>query len=136
MLPQNTSVRAGDTIKWVTKTIKDPHTVTFPQGDNPTTEPVPNFCEGTPDVLQTGPPVGPPCGDPTKFEIHFNPAPVGGTVISSPSTVATSGIISNPPAPFPTSYSFSFPNAGTYTYMCRIHDHMIGTVHVTSFASG
>jgi plastocyanin len=130
MLPRRTTIRAGDTIKWITRTIKDPHTVTFPQGSDPSTEPLPNYCEGTPDVLQTGPPVGPPCGDPTKFEIHFNPLPSGGTVISSPSTVATSGVISNPPAPFPTNYSYSFPNAGTFTYQCRIHDHMIGTVEV------
>ena len=130
MLPRRTSVRAGDTVRWITKTIKDPHTVTFPEGDIASTEPIPNYCEGNPDVLQTGPPATPPCGDPTKFETHFNPAPSGGTVISSPSTVATSGVISNPPAPFPTSYSFSFPKAGTFTYVCRIHDHMIGTVRV------
>jgi len=131
MLPQRTTIRAGDTINWITATIKDPHTVTFPQGSDPSTEPLPNYCEGTPDVLQTGPPPpGPPCGNPALFETHFNPAPSGGTVISSPSTVATSGIFGNPPAPFPTNYSFSFPNAGSFTYQCRIHDHMIGTVVV------
>jgi plastocyanin len=131
MLPLNTSIRAGDTITWITRTKKDPHTVTFPQGDAPSTEPLPNYCEGNPEVLQTVPPAMPLCnGNPAKFETHFNPAPSGPTVISSPLTVATSGIFSNPPAPFPTSYSFTFPNAGTYTYQCRIHDHMIGTVQV------
>jgi plastocyanin len=131
MLPQNTSVKAGDTVKWITQTIKDPHTVTFPQGDNPSTEPIPSYCEGSPDVLQTGPPAaGPPCGDASKFEVHLNPAPVGPTTISAPTTVASSGIISNPPAPFPNNYSFKFPNAGSFTYQCRIHDHMTGTIQV------
>ena len=130
MLPLTATVTAGDTVRWVTRTIKDPHTVTFPVGPDPSTEPIPAYCEGTPDVLQTGPPTGPPCGDPSKFEIHFNPAPVGPTEILSPVTVASSGILATPPAPFPTSYSFTFPNAGVFTYQCRIHDHMVGTLIV------
>ena len=130
MLPLTATVTAGDTVRWVTKTIKDPHTVTFPVGPDPSTEPIPAYCEGTPDVLQSGPPSGPPCGDPSKFEIHLNPAPVGMTEIASPVTVASSGLIGTPPSPFPTSYSFTFPNPGTYTYQCRIHDHMVGTLTV------
>jgi plastocyanin len=135
MLPSTATVTAGDTVRWITKTIKDIHTVTFPQGHDPSTEPLPSNCEGTPDVLQTGPPAGPPCGDPSKFENHFNAAPVGGTVIPTPVTLASSGIIANPPAPFPTSYSVTFPNAGTFTYQCRIHDHMTGTLTVLSSAA-
>jgi plastocyanin len=135
MLPAAATITAGDTVQWVTQTIKDPHTVTFPQGSQPSTEPLPNYCEGTPDVLQTGPPAGPPCGNPTKFEVHLNPAPVGPTVIPTSVTVASSGIIGNPPAPFPTRYSFTFPNAGTFTYQCRIHDHMTGTLTVQAKAA-
>jgi len=135
MLPSAATIHAGDTVRWVTKTIKDIHTVTFPQGSQPATEPLPNYCEATPDVLQTGPPASPPCGNPTKFEVHFNAAPVGATVIPSPTTQASSGIIANPPAPFPTRYSFTFPNAGTYTYQCRIHDHMTGTLTVLARAA-
>ena len=135
MLPPAATVTAGDTVRWVTKTIKDIHTITFPQGSQPQTEPLPSYCEGSPDVLQTGAPAGPPCGDPTKFEAHFNPAPVGTTEILTPMTLASSGIIGNPPAPFPTSYSFTFPNAGTYTYQCRIHDHMTGTLTVQAAAA-
>lgn len=135
MLPNAATVTAGDTVRWVTKTIKDIHTVTFPKGDQPETEPLPQYCEGTPDVLQTAPPVGPPCGDPTKFEAHLNPAPVGGTEILSPVTLASSGLMAVPPAPFPTAYSFTFPNAGTFTYQCRIHDHMTGTLTVQAGAA-
>ncbi len=136
MLPRRTTIRPGDTITWITGSIKDPHTVTFPQGSDPATEPIPSYCEGAPDVLLTAPPVGPPCGNPALFENHFNPAPVGGTVISSPSTSASSGVFANPPAPFPRGYSFSFPNAGTFTYQCRIHDHMLGTVVVRPSGGG
>ena len=62
MLPGNATVTAGDTVRWVTKTIKDPHTVTFPLGSAPETEPIPTYCEGSPDSLvpdrpQTGPAV-------------------------------------------------------------------------------
>ena len=135
MLPQTATVNAGDTVQWVTKTIKDIHTVTFPQGNQPATEPLPNYCEGSPDVLQSGPPGNPPCGDPTKFETHLNPAPVGVTVIADPTTMASSGLMGTPPAPFPTRYSFTFPNTGTFTYQCRIHDHMTGTLIVEARAA-
>ena len=137
MLPQRTVIRAGDTIKWITSTLKDPHTVTFPQGSDPSTEPIPSECEAAPnDVPLTAPPVGPPCGNPMLFENHFNPLPVGGSVISSPLTVATSGVFTNAPPPTPNSASFSFPNSGQFTFQCRIHDHMTGIVVVRPARSG
>jgi plastocyanin len=130
MLPQHVRVNRDDTIQWVTQAMKDPHTVTFPQGDDPATEPIPAMCDGTPDTAFTPPASGPPCGDPTKFELHFNPAPSGGTIISSSSTSATSGVFA-PFPPFPDqTQEFSFPTAGTFTYQCRIHDHMTGTITV------
>jgi plastocyanin len=133
MLPALETVTSGDTVRWVTKTIKEIHTVTFPQGTQG--NPAPSYCEGTPDVLQNGPPSGPPCGNPTKFETHLNPAPIGPTTIPSPVTLASSGLIATPPAPFPTGYSFTFPNAGTYTYQCEIHCSMKGTLTVQASAA-
>ena len=47
---------------------------------------------------------------------------------SVPSTVASSGLLGGPHGPFPTSYSFTFPEKGTFTYQCRIHDHMRGII--------
>jgi plastocyanin len=130
MLPHNVTIHPGDKVKWLTKTIKDPHTVTFPDtGSGPSlVEPLsppwaaPPECEGTPDGAPNT------CATP---EIPINPAPNGVTVISSPSTVATSGIIATFP-PFADSATFSFPNAGTFGYQCRIHDHMNGTITVAS----
>jgi plastocyanin len=120
MLPRRIKVHPGDTLTWVNLGQKDPHTVTFPTGNDPATEPLPAVCEGNPDTPA-------PCANPAAFENHLNPDPVGPTVISSPLTVATSGVFfpgGSTPAPY------SFPNAGTFTYQCRIHDHMIGTVVV------
>ena len=133
MLPALETVTAGDTVRWVTKTIKEIHTVTFPQG--PQGQPDPSYCEGTSDVLQNGPPSGPPCGNPTKFETHLNPAPIGPTTIPSPVTLASSGLISTPGGPFPTGYPFTFPNAGIYTYQCEIHFSMKGTLTVQASAA-
>ena len=45
-----------------------------------------------------------------------------------PGTVASAGVLGGPHGPFPTSYSFSFPEKGTFTYQCRIHDHMRGVI--------
>jgi plastocyanin len=131
MLPSRVEIRPGDHVKWVTGTKSDVHTVTFPQGNNPATEPLPFVCESEsgPDTAATGPPPS-GCSNPTLFENHLNPGPVGGTVIASSSTVASSGVIANPPAPFPTNYTFTFPNSGTFAYQCRIHDHMTGTIVV------
>ena len=100
----------------------------FPQGTQG--NPAPSYCEGTPDVLQNGPPSGPPCGNPTKFENHLNPAPIGPTTIPSPVTLASSGLIATPGGSFPTGYSFTFPNAGAYTYQCEIHFSMKGTERI------
>jgi hypothetical protein len=49
------------------------------------------------------------------------PQQQGATVIASPTTVGTSGILATPPAPFPTNFSFSFPNNGRFEYQSRIH---------------
>ena len=132
MLPRKVEVRLGDTVEWVTRTLKDPHTVTFPEGPgSDPVDPLPPFCES--GGGDTPPPGGPPpsfgCPNPLDSEIHVFPQPQGPTVISSTSTVASSGIISTLP-PGPDHYSFSFVGTGTFAYMCRIHDHMVGTVMV------
>lgn len=133
MLPRHVTIHHGDTVKWVTMTRKDPHTVSFPDmGENfSPQDPLQPACEGAAgDFPATG---GPPdfgCGaNPVEFTV--NPFPQGGTVITSPTTMASSGIIATF-GPFPNNYSFSFPNAGTFSYQCRIHDHMNGTITVQS----
>jgi plastocyanin len=132
MLPTRVQVRPGDKVKWMTTTRNDIHTVTFPQGPgSASVDPIPFACEvaGGTDAASTGPPTF-GCSSPTAIEDHLIPEPQGPTAIASTSTVATSGIIASAPAPFPTNYTFSFPNSGTFAYQCRIHDHMAGTIVV------
>jgi hypothetical protein len=91
-------------------------------------DPLPTVCEAAPaDTLAPlhFPLAVAPYGCPAAGEVHIVPQPLGGTVISSPNTAASSGIISTLPG-FPNSYSFSFPDSGTFAYQCRIHDHMTG----------
>jgi plastocyanin len=133
MLPKRVEVRPGDKVKWVTTTKVDIHTVTFPEGPGSVSvDPIPFACEvaGDTDAASTGPPnFG--CSSPAAIESHLIPQAQGPTAIASTSTVATSGIIAGgAPLPFPTNYTFSFPNSGTFPYMCRIHDHMVGTIVV------
>ena len=52
------------------------------------------------------------------------------SITNVPGTVASSGILAGGAIPFPTNYTFTFPEAGTFTYQCRIHDHMTGVVTV------
>ena len=137
MLPSQVRVRQGDRVKWVTKTRSDIHTVTFPNGaGSNSVDPIPFVCEGTGAVdTAANPAAGPPafgCASPDKVENHLIPGPLGPRAITSTSTVASSGILANAPAPFPNNFTFTFPRTGTFAYMCRIHDHMVGTVVVSA----
>jgi plastocyanin len=135
MLPGTIKIKPGDTINWVTNTIKDPHTITFPEGSGSNgVDPLDPVCEGAVDKPVAG--LDPTlCGNRALFEVHVNPQPQpqqqGVTSITSSNSVGTSGIIGNSPG-IPNHFSFSFPNAGTFQYQCRIHDNMVGTVIVQS----
>jgi len=131
MLPKRVEIRPGDKVKWVTSTRIDIHTVTFPKGiGSNSVDPLLFACEVAGDT--DGPTLGPPsfCSNPAAIENHVVPQAQGPTAIASTSTVATSGIIANGPPQFPTNYTFSFPNSGTFAYQCRIHDNMVGTIVV------
>ena len=135
MLPNRVEARPGDKVKWVTTTRADIHTVTFPLGHGSDgVDPLPFVCEGpgATDTPAAGPPPGFGCSSPAAFEAHFVPGPSGPTAIESATTVATSGIIASQQTPFPQSYTFSFPNTGSYAYQCRVHDNMVGTVVVNA----
>ena len=134
MLPSSVSIHVGDKVKWTTTTLVDIHTVTFP--NDATSKPLdplaPTVCEAGPPDTAAPDPTGPPafgCADPTQVENPIVPQPQGPTTLAGPTTVASSGIVSVPNgAPFPDNYTFTFAAAGTYTYLCRIHDHMVGSV--------
>ncbi|MGZ4764980.1 MAG: cupredoxin domain-containing protein, partial [Ilumatobacteraceae bacterium] len=131
MLPRDVHLRPGDQVQWRYTAGNEIHTVTFPQGTDQG-EPLVPACENTPTDDPFVPPVaGPPCGDPSKFELHVFPQPFGASTITDPTTFGSSGLIAAPGGPLPsTTGVFTFPNSGTFTYMCHIHDHMIGTIQV------
>jgi plastocyanin len=131
MLPRTVHLRAGERVRWVTRTRADIHTVTFPRGTQQA-EALDQVCERPAGDVPAGPP--PPCGgDPSRLELHFNPQPAGPSAVSSPATVASSGILGPPGAPdgLPSHYELGFPHRGTFTYFCHVHeDGMTGTLIV------
>ena len=131
-LPGHVTIRAGDTVRWTTKTIKDIHTITFPLGTRQA-DPIPNVCEASPaDTPAPVGPTGPSCTNPAALETHFLPRPAGSATITSTTQVASSGVLSQPPAPFPSTYAYTFPVAGRFQFFCHIHENgMKGVVTVT-----
>jgi plastocyanin len=138
MLPNNVAIKPGDKVTWVDKGF-DIHTVTFPRGSgSESVDPFqPPVCEteGTTDTPAPNPGGPPPfgCGN-AQVEAPIDLGPKGPTAIASTTTVASSGIILSAAAqsPLPDRYTFSFPNAGTFAYMCRVHDNMTGTISVSA----
>jgi plastocyanin len=131
MLPRKVHLRPGDQVQWRYTAGNEIHTVTFPTGTDQG-EPLVPACENTPtDDPFIPPTAGPPCGDPSKFELHVFPQPFGATTIDDPTTFGSSGLIAAPGGPLPsTTPVFTFPKNGTFTYMCHIHDHMVGVIQV------
>ena len=141
MLPRNVRVAPGDTVTWKALEQAEIHTVTFPEGDgsNSVDPFLPPECEANPDSnpdTAADPTAGPPnlwcpSNNISDIEFPFDPAPHGSTTLVHPSDVASSGIISDTPgAGFPSQYSFKFDGNGSFHYMCRVHDAMVGTIFV------
>jgi plastocyanin len=135
MLPQNFEVATGRSLTWFESSLNEIHTVTFPAGHgSDSVDPLPLVCEagqGVPDTAANTSGVGPPCANPADIENHLNPQMQGVFTISSPTDVGSSGIISSIPGfPAPPTFTFTFSAPGTFTYQCRIHDHMRGTIQV------
>jgi plastocyanin len=133
--PKNLNITTGDSVKW-TSMSHDIHTVTFPDGPASAADDFHQFmCEaGPPDTAAAAPPA-PPCANPANFESHWTPGPAGGTTLTSPATVATSGVIAAAPLPFPSNYTFKVAGAGSYTYQCKVHDHMTATLSAVAAAA-
>jgi len=141
MLPKSFEVGTGKSVTWLSPSLNEIHTVTFPAGHgSDAVDPLPLVCEagpGVPDTAANVSGVGPPCPNPANIENHLNPFPQGVSTISSPSDVGSSGIIASIPGfPAPPTFTFTFVAPGTFTYQCRIHDHMRGTIHVGGEGEG
>lgn len=102
--PDNMTVKAGDTVRWVMKDPIELHTVTFSG-----TEPTPEFITAEPQ------PKGPP-------KLYFNSKgayPAGGPVHKGNGAYNSGFMLVNGPAP--KTYSLTFTKPGTYTYWCVVH---------------
>jgi len=116
--PQSIQITAGESVTWVNKDPNAPHTVTF--------------------------------GEEKVFPAPPGIVPYGGPAITSTSDQANSGFLISPelvsylnlgslfPAGVRQSVTYSFPNPGTYHYICALHDQlgMVGTVVVRPSDSG
>jgi plastocyanin len=110
-LPQELSIRVGDTVTWVQSDPQEIHTVTFPDADTPTSL-----------FLTETPPLGPPV-------IFYDPAatqPQGGPVHRGQGYY-NSGVMQ----PF-ARYTLTFLQPGTYAYICIPHANLgqVGTIVV------
>jgi plastocyanin len=143
MLPRKITIKKGDTVLWRPLDRNEVHTVTFPKALAPGSP----LCEGpggrdTPAVPTVNPPMSPldfACnGGPAEFEVTGGNAV---TAITSPKTVSDSGIVAYrtvaagfdlPAQAVRSSWwvKFAGASAGTYHYVCQIHDGMDGTIVV------
>ncbi len=122
--PSNLTIQVGDTVEWQANNGGTPHTVTFLAGGK------------EPDLILTEPQQnGPP-------KLVLNPevaAPAGGSTFSG-NNLTSSGIIfgQQDPTPGPKTYSLVFDKAGTYDYLCLLHDQMgmTGTITVVAATAG
>ena len=111
-LPGDITVDAGDSVTWQANSAEI-HTVTF-------------FAGGAPQ--STVPPLDPT--DPLQVAPQGSDT-MDGTSYYNSGLLTTLPAFTPLPAPVFTSYSLTFPDAGTFTYYCLVHGVMMrGVVHV------
>jgi plastocyanin len=141
MLPKKVTIHKGDRVYWLSRSVNEIHTVTFP-GDIQTD--ILPMCENGATDTFAAPTVFPPtspldftCGGPAvEFE---NDGGNGVASLRSAATVSDSGVIANateesgfglPSTAFNARWNVKTKRAalGTYHYVCQIHDGMKGTI--------
>lgn len=145
MLPRKVTIKKGDTVVWRPLDRNEPHTVTFPKNINTVAIPM---CEGpggkdTPAIPTVTPPQSPfdfGCNGHPADELEFGGGN-GVRTITSPATVSDSGLVTYRTVtagfdmPSTTARSswwvrFTGAKAGTYHYVCQIHEGMAGDIVV------
>jgi plastocyanin len=142
MLPKKLTIHKGDRVYWVSRSVNEIHTVTFPT--NIHTDMLPNCESGgvdTPATPTTFPPTSLAdfaCGGGPVQEVE-NDGGNGTHSLRSRSTVSDSGTIASATARIGFGVPASAMNAqwwvrttnatrATYTYVCQIHQGMQGTI--------
>ena len=146
MLPRSVDIRKGDRVAWTSPAVNEPHTVTFPVDMGSEFQP---SCEGaggvdTPAAPNHLPPQGLfdfNCGGGPFDEVAVDGGN-GVRTLTSNATVSDSGFLTsrtwNRLIGLPQSGSLhrwtvsiaANATAGTYTYVCQIHDGMAGALVV------
>ena len=144
MLPRSLPIHRGDQVRWVSRSVNEPHTVTFPRDLH--TDML-ALCEsGAVDIPATPtviPPTGPQdftCGGGPPDEVEFDGGN-GVNHVTVASSVSDSGVIASPAELFgfglpataarrTWTVSFAGATRTTYHYVCQIHDGMTGTIVV------
>ena len=145
MLPRKITIKKGDTVVWRPRDLNEPHTITFPKDLGTADVPL---CEGpggkdTPAIPTVIPPLSPfdfGCNGRPADEIEFGGGN-GVRTITSPRTVSNSGLVANStvaagfdmPATVTLSswwVRFTGARAGTYHYVCQLHEGMEGDIVV------
>jgi plastocyanin len=114
-------------VEWTQRDVESPHTVTFLSGTQEPelflAEPQPN---GPPTLVLNPVAVAPAGGSTYSGQGYFNSGWIWGTEVPS---VAL-------PASQPRTYSLIFDTAGTYNYLCLLHDPLGMVGQVTVLAVG
>lgn len=145
MLPRKITIKKGDTVVWRPLDRNEPHTVTFPKDLGTVAVPM---CEGpggkdTPAIPTVNPPQSPfdfACNGHPADEFAFTGGN-GVTTITSTKTVSDSGLVAyrtvasgfDMPAQAVRSswwVKFTGAKAGTYHYVCMLHQGMEGDIVV------
>jgi plastocyanin len=116
-LPRRVTIRKGESVNWSWKTEGTPHTVTFLGGAPSPDVVLPLPQAAGPPRLQLNPAVLMPAGDAGDWN--------GGSYLNSGFLQPMSG------QPVP-EFAVHFSVAGTYDYVCLLHEGMVGTVVVES----
>ena len=142
MLPRRLTIHKGDRVVWVSRSVNEIHTVTFPTDIH--TDLLPMCENGTTDTPATPtvfPPTGPfdfSCGGGPPNEVE-NDGGNGVRSLRNASTVSDSGMIASGAALTGFGVPLSAANARwlirtpravrtTYHYLCQIHFGMAGTI--------
>jgi plastocyanin len=129
--PRVLTIRKGDKVK-VSSTFF--HTATFLGSANPATygllgpDPAGGTYAGVPPDS-----TGAPWYFNTLGKFVYNPlvfSPGGGHAVRNRTSVYNSGVLTPIVPGGPTTYTFSFPKIGTYSYVCLIHPGMTGKIVV------
>ncbi len=113
-------ITTGDTVHWTSHT-NTPHTVTFLNGAP--------FPDVTVNIQNPGNP---------PLLVGFNPGailPSGGTTQDGSAFTNSGFIDQNGAFPGGTNYAQTFTKAGTYLYLCMLHQGMAGTIVVSDRAA-